>query len=419
MSREYLEREEVSPKKSNREYLERDSEGNLPERKPTTAKEYSIFNADDRAKALEGAKIAFMGDELGNLDIENIPGNVISGVGNGLAGAVVGATEFAGDTINFFTPDFLGGDTAEAWFDESANRRRKDIDKNSAVGAMAEELAYGAGVGGVAAKGIDLAIGAAKGVGRVAKSGVLDRGKTYVDDLTEEFKAAEKRVNIRKKRADKKRKAREVDDTLANADKDVIGMPYVSSYDKLDAKRALEAANKEATKETTQLHKVERKAVDTLDALKKGTANMTPHAQIAMEVAGRVSPKFTQTLGNYWDNVAAYGLGNKSAAARKYLKEFDDLLHVKGYAEQTVKGKINNIINRKGSNNSVTGALVESIFKPVSRQRLEGYGIATSPLQDTTTNRVDGRPIHNKDGSIIFSDGSMIDADGNIISGGE
>ncbi len=206
MAVKYLERNEeddtTEAQQNHIRYLERDQYGGSEMEDSVLnrpRKDFNLFSANDRDKAIEGAKIAFMGDEQGNLDASNIPGNVVDGAGNLLAGAAAGATEFAGDIAGVM-PSFIGGGTrGKDFLHRSADKIKEEaMDKNSVMGAVGEELGYGAGMGPLVSKGIKYGAPlAANGVGRVVGSidkAAMNRGKKFIDKVKKESGANARRV---------------------------------------------------------------------------------------------------------------------------------------------------------------------------------------------------------------------------------
>jgi len=146
----------------------------------------SILRGDTWSRAGEGIKDAFMAGDDGQREWANVPGNIADGAVNMYHGALAGADQLAADVLGV-APSSFGWDGLSDKYQQLADQRRASMEPNSAVGAVAQELSYDAGMGGVLGKGAEALGLTGKAVNAWAKSNAFKRADAAVKAATDKL----------------------------------------------------------------------------------------------------------------------------------------------------------------------------------------------------------------------------------------
>jgi hypothetical protein len=307
----------------------------------------SMLRGSTYSKALEGAGIAsgitgdtkyHTGDDLIDRGA-NIINNVSEGIGNIYQGGLAGADQLGADVAGFF-----GFDKVEDMYQVLANDRRKAMDKNSAVGAVAEEAMYDAGMGGVLGKGVETLGAVGKGIGRWANSNVINKGSKYVDEILDMART-------------------KTDDML----------PKVTS--------AIDEVTGKITKESKDALMKRADIADGIAISKQsdilGNTMMFPGAQVITDTVGKVSPKTGKWLEDSWDDIAAYVFGGKDASLRAYQKMLKD---ANSYGLTPKQAE--NYIKKIADNPKITEPMKKVLTSPTSPGLSKLLGTTTAITAD-------------------------------------
>lgn len=269
-----------------------------------------------------------------------IAGNVVDGMNNAYQGALAGTNQLGADVAGFFGFD----DVAEMYQVLADNRRASMNNPNSAVGAVAQEATYDAGMGGVLGKGAEALGTVGKGIGRWQQSNVINRGSQYLDELFDTAKGSMYRKDV----------------------------PI--EYD--DAGKITDATKKLFQDEFERIDKVTGKLQD-----KARDVSMFPAAQLATDVIGTVSPKTKNFLVSVWDDVSAYVLGGKKASLREYNKLTSEALDYGVPANEVA-----DLLQYMAYNPKILDPMKEMLLKPgtnTNSAKLLGVGTGiTADVED-------------------------------------
>lgn len=323
----------------------------------------SIFKADTWKRAGEGLGYASgvtgpIDQDIVDMDLSGvweplrdpirrgaqIVDNIGDGVENAAIGALAGTDQLASDVTGFMghiLPDFIGFDGVSKYYQELADNRRAEMEPNSAVGAVAKELAYDAGMGAALGKGIEAVGAVGKGIGRWQNRNVLKRGSEGINEL---FRLA----------------------------KDTAKVVEPSALEKVLG----------ATTRATEMTKANRlaKVNEAFDALRKDQS-MWPGAQLTADLLGKASPKTKKFIESVWDTAASHWVGGKKAATRQVIKMGDEAAKL-GYTPKETKEILDYMIN----NPKIFEPLKDLVLKPgvnTNTVKLLGTGTAiTSDVDD-------------------------------------